>query len=136
LDLVLVSLLNDMGVVLLLLVFELFGAMEVSVVLMFGSMDNQLLVPELKFGLVFVLDDVELVWDLVSLWSSQGEVLLSCMGASVLDSLLLVSLAPHDGKVVEELLLQLALWMYADREANLWAMVVMLAIGVFELLME
>ena len=58
LDLVLVSLSNDMGVVVLavlLLVFELFGALEVLVVLLFGSKDNQLLV-----GLVSVLD-VELV---------------------------------------------------------------------------
>ena len=39
----------------LLLVFELFGALEVLVVLLFGSKDNQLLV-----GLVSVLD-VELV---------------------------------------------------------------------------
>ena len=57
-DLVSVSLSNDMGVVVLavlLLVFELFGALEVLVVLLFGSKDNQLLV-----GLVFVLD-VELV---------------------------------------------------------------------------
>ena len=56
---VLVSLLNDMGVVVLavlLLVFELFGALEVLMVLLFGSMDNQVLVE-----LVFVLDDVELV---------------------------------------------------------------------------
>ena len=46
----------------LFLVFELFVvAMEVSVVLLFGSMDNQLLVPKLTFGLVFVLDDVDLV---------------------------------------------------------------------------
>ena len=44
-----------MGVVVLLLVFELFGALEVLMVLLFGSMDNQLLV-----GLVFVLD-VDLV---------------------------------------------------------------------------
>ena len=61
---VLVSPLNGMGVVVLFLVFELFVAMEVSVVLLFGSMDNQVLVdlvPELTFGLVFVLDDVELV---------------------------------------------------------------------------
>ena len=59
---VLVSLLNDMGVVVLavlLLVFELFGALEVLMVLLFGSMDNQLLV-----GLVFVLD-VDLVSRLV-----------------------------------------------------------------------
>ena len=58
LDLVLVSLSKDMGVVVLavlLLVFELFGALEVLLVLLFGSKDNQLLV-----GLVFVLD-VELV---------------------------------------------------------------------------
>jgi len=58
LDLVLVSLSNNMGVVVLavlLLVFELFGALEVLVVLLFGSKDNQLLV-----GLVSVLD-VELV---------------------------------------------------------------------------
>ena len=57
-DLVSVSLSNDMGVVVLavlLLVFELFGALEVLVVLLFGSKDNQLLV-----GLVSVLD-VELV---------------------------------------------------------------------------
>ena len=55
---VLVSLSNNMGVVVLavlLLVFELFGALEVLVVLLFGSKDNQLLV-----GLVSVLD-VELV---------------------------------------------------------------------------
>ena len=58
------------------------------------------------------------------------------MGASVLVSLLLVSLAPHDGKVVEGLLLQLVLWKYADREANLWAMVAMLTIGVSELSVE
>ena len=54
----------------------------------------------------------------------------------MLDSLLLVSLAPHDGKVVEGLLLQLVLWKYADREANLWAMVAMLTIGVSELSVE
>ena len=55
---VLVSLLNGMGVLVLavlLLVFELFGVLEVLMVLLFGSMDNQLLV-----GLVFVLD-VDLV---------------------------------------------------------------------------
>ena len=63
---VLVLSLNDMGVVVLaalLLVFRLFVAMEVSVVLSFGSMDNQALVGlvlELMLGLVFVLD-VELV---------------------------------------------------------------------------
>ena len=59
---VLVSLLNGMGVLVLavlLLVFELFGALEVLMVLLFGSMDNQLLV-----GLVFVLD-VDLVSRLV-----------------------------------------------------------------------
>ena len=61
-----VSSLNGMGVVVLaalLLVFQLFVAMEVSVVLSFGSMDNQALVGlvlELMLGLVFVLD-VELV---------------------------------------------------------------------------
>ena len=76
-----------------------------------------------------------MVWDLVSLWSSQGVALLSCMGASVLVSLLLF-VAPHDGKEVEELLLQLALWMYADREANWLAMVAVLAVEVSELLME
>ena len=57
-----VSLLNGMGVLVLavlLLVFELFGALEVLMVLLFGSMDNQLLV-----GLVFVLD-VDLVSRLV-----------------------------------------------------------------------
>ena len=60
--LVLVSSLDDMGVVVLaalLLVFELSVAMEVSVVLSFGSMDNQALgglVLELMLGLAFVLD--------------------------------------------------------------------------------
>ena len=64
--LVLVSSLDDMGVVVLaalLSVFELFVAMEVSVVLSFGSMDNQALagsVLELMMGLALVLD-VELV---------------------------------------------------------------------------
>ena len=37
----------------------------------------------------------------------------------MLVSLLLLFVAPHDGKVVEEWLLQLVSWMYADREANL-----------------
>ena len=56
------------------------------------------------------------------------------MAASVLVSLLLLFVAPHDGKVVEELLLQLVFWMYADdRVANLWAMVVMVAMEVSEL---
>jgi len=60
--LVLVSSLDDMGVVVLadlLLVFELSVAMEVLVVLSFGSMDNQALgglVLELVLGLAFVLD--------------------------------------------------------------------------------
>ena len=60
--LVLVSSLDDMGVVVLadlLLVFELSVAMEVLVVLSFGSMDNQALgglVLELMLGLAFVLD--------------------------------------------------------------------------------
>ena len=60
--LVLVSSLDDMAVVVLaalLLVFELSVAMEVSVVLSFGSMDNQALgglVLELMLGLAFVLD--------------------------------------------------------------------------------
>ena len=61
---VLVSPLNGMGVVVLFLVFELFVVMEVLLFLLFGNMDNQLLVglvPELMFGLVSVLDDVELV---------------------------------------------------------------------------
>ena len=49
---------------------------------------------------------------------------------------LLLFVAPHDGKVVEELLLQLALWKYADREANSLAMVAVLAIEVSVLLME
>jgi len=68
--LVLVSSLDDMGVVVLaalLLVFELSVAMEVSVVLSFGSMDNQALgglVLELMLGLAFVLD-VESVSQLV-----------------------------------------------------------------------
>ena len=68
--LVLVSSLDDMGVVVLaalLLVFELSVAMEVSVVLSFGSMDNQALgglVLELVLGLAFVLD-VESVSQLV-----------------------------------------------------------------------
>ena len=68
--LVLVSGLDDMGVVVLaalLLVFELSVAMEVSVVLSFGSMDNQALgglVLELVLGLAFVLD-VESVSQLV-----------------------------------------------------------------------
>ena len=56
---VVVSLLGGMGVVALLLVFESF----VALVLLFGSMDNQVLVglvPELMLGLAFVLD-VELV---------------------------------------------------------------------------
>ena len=47
----------------LLLVFELFEALEVLVVLLFGSMDNQALagsVLELMMGLALVLD-VELV---------------------------------------------------------------------------
>ena len=59
---VVVSLLGGMGVVALLLVFESF----VALVLLFGSMDNQVLVglvPELMLGLVFVLD-VELVLQL------------------------------------------------------------------------
>ena len=53
---------NDMVVFVLaalLLVFQLFVAMEVSVVLSFGSMDNQALaglVLELMLGLAFVLD--------------------------------------------------------------------------------
>ena len=57
-----VSSLSDMGVVVLtalLLVFQLFVAMEVLVVLAFGSMDNQALgglVLELMLGLAFVLD--------------------------------------------------------------------------------
>jgi len=54
-----VSLLGGMGVVALLLVFESF----VALVLLFGSMDNQVLVglvPVLVLGLAFVLD-VELV---------------------------------------------------------------------------
>ena len=65
-----VSSLNGMGVVVLaalLLVFELSVAMEVSVVLSFGSMDNQALgglVLELVLGLAFVLD-VESVSQLV-----------------------------------------------------------------------
>lgn len=50
----------------------------------------------------------------------------------MLDSLSLF-VAPRDGKVVEELLLQLALWKYAGREADLCAMVVMLAMEVSEL---
>ena len=68
--LVSVSGLDDMGVVVLaalLLVFELSVAMEVSVVLSFGSMDNQALgglVLELVLGLAFVLD-VESVSQLV-----------------------------------------------------------------------
>ena len=57
------------------------------------------------------------------------------MGASVLVSLLLF-VAPHDGTVVEEFLLQLALWMYADREANSLAMVAVLVVEVSELSME
>jgi len=106
-----------MGVVVLaalLLVFELSVAMEVSVVLSFGSMDNQALVGlvlELMLGLVFVLDVEsvsqlafwlvlqkahELAWDLVSLSSSQRAALLCCMGASVL-----LFVAPPDSKVVE-----------------------------------
>ena len=54
-----VSPLGGMGVVALLLVFESFAAL----VLLFGSMDNQVLVglvPELMLGLAFVLG-VELV---------------------------------------------------------------------------
>ena len=58
------------------------------------------------------------------------------MGASVLVSVLL-SVAPPDSKVIEEMLLQLALRMYVDREANLlWAMAVMLAKEVFVLSLE
>ena len=56
---VVVSLLGGMGVVALLLAFEWF----VALVLLFGSMDNQVLVglvPVLMLGLAFVLD-VELV---------------------------------------------------------------------------
>ena len=115
--LVLVSSLDDMGVVVLadlLLVFELSVAMEVLVVLSFGSMDNQALVGlvlELMSGLAFVLDVAsvsqsacglvlqkahELAWDLVSLLSSQRVALLCCMGASVL-----LFVAPPDSKVVE-----------------------------------
>ena len=49
----------------------------------------------------------------------------------------LLSVAPPDSKVVEEMLLQLALRMYVDREANLlWAMAVMLAKEVFVLSLE
>merc|ERR1712130_550864 len=67
---------------------------------------------------------LELAWDLVSLCSSQWVSLLSCMVVS-----LLLFSAPPDSKVVEQMLLQLALWMYADREANLvWAVAVLLAI--------
>ena len=70
-----------------------------------------------------------MAWDLVSLSSSQRVALLCCMGASVLSFV-----APPDSKVVEEMLLQLALWMYVDKEANLlWAVAVML---VSELLVE
>ena len=51
------------------------------------------------------------------------------MGASVLSFV-----APPDSKVVEEMLLQLALWMYVDKGATLlWAEAVML---VSELLVE
>ena len=58
------------------------------------------------------------------------------MGATVLVSVLL-SVAPPDSKVIEEMLLQLALRMYVDREANLlWAMAVMLAKEVFVLSLE
>lgn len=125
------------------LVFELFVAMDDSVVLLFGSMDNQELVGmvlELMLGSVFGLDvelayrlvlwkALELAYTLVSLCSSQWVALLSCMVAS-----LLLFSAPPDSKVVEQLLLQLALWMYTDREANLvWAVAVLLAI---ELLVE
>ena len=49
---------------------------------------------------------------------------------------LLLFVAPHDGTVVEEFLLQLALWMYADKEANSLAMVAVLDVEVSELLME
>jgi len=63
-----------------------------------------------------------LAWDLVSLWSSQRVALLCCMGASVLSFVAL-----PDSKVVEEMLVQLALWMYVDKEAMLlWAVAVML----------
>ena len=49
----------------------------------------------------------------------------------------LLSVAPPDSKVIEEMLLQLALRMYVDREANLlWAMAVMLAKEVFVLSLE
>ena len=49
---------------------------------------------------------------------------------------LLLFVAPHDGKEVEELLLQLALWKYADREFDSLAMVAVLAIEVSVLLRE
>ena len=67
-----------------------------------------------------------MAWALVSLWFSQRVALLSCMGAS-----LLLFVAPPHSKVVEEMLLQLALWMYVDKEANLFS-----AIEVSELSVE